>query len=453
MTERTRISGLPAVSSSARLHELIRSGATCTAPLVTTTDRTIEYYPNIISKQDIKMVDTVTLDYKKLIAQGHIINNPMSLTKVTISEPHPTILFGFDIETKYTCPNGRGGYTSEWIKTYSKRHTGQLSWQAALSGSGLTQYLDPIAVSEDKITSSKNKAVTAAWANIDHSELLGAVCAKEAGKTLETVRSTLGKALRIIRAARKKSWRLLRKEFTPSNLADSYMEARYGLRPLYYDIAGAFSAYGISKVKSHIKDRFTFRGKDNFSDVISDTTVFNKSNAPGYGSFPLSCTRTSRIDVENRAGVLTRLDLLTYRNILGFSNVAESLWEIVPFSFIVDWFANVGQTISAWAPNPGSQVLASWCTTVINSSQSCQLQALGITNTSPDSQSSRMTNEEHYVFMNHNKSTYSKVRAINPGRVIMPELNIRLSPAKLLDLALIVMSLRKEANMCKRVRL
>lgn len=36
-------------------------------------------------------------------------------------------------------------------------------------------------------------------------------------------------------------------------------------------------------------------------------------------------------------------------NALGFLNPATIAWELIPFSFIVDWFANVQQCLSAWS--------------------------------------------------------------------------------------------------------
>jgi hypothetical protein len=38
------------------------------------------------------------------------------------------------------------------------------------------------------------------------------------------------------------------------------------------------------------------------------------------------------------------------------------MWELTPFSFIIDWFLNVGTTIAAWTPNAGVTQLASWVT-------------------------------------------------------------------------------------------
>lgn len=35
-------------------------------------------------------------------------------------------------------------------------------------------------------------------------------------------------------------------------------------------------------------------------------------------------------------------------NAMGLVNPASIVWELIPFSFIVDWFANVGQCLAAW---------------------------------------------------------------------------------------------------------
>jgi hypothetical protein len=47
---------------------------------------------------------------------------------------------------------------------------------------------------------------------------------------------------------------------------------------------------------------------------------------------------------------------------LGFINPASVLWEAVPFSFVVDWFANVGQVIASYSDFAGKSVSDAYTT-------------------------------------------------------------------------------------------
>jgi hypothetical protein len=47
-------------------------------------------------------------------------------------------------------------------------------------------------------------------------------------------------------------------------------------------------------------------------------------------------------------------------NQTGVFNAATLIWEIIPFSFVVDWFANIGGLINALNPNPSYKTLGSW---------------------------------------------------------------------------------------------
>jgi len=49
-------------------------------------------------------------------------------------------------------------------------------------------------------------------------------------------------------------------------------------------------------------------------------------------------------------------------NQMGFVNPLSVAWEAVPFSFVVDWFANVGQCLSAMTDFAGFSVTRSWTT-------------------------------------------------------------------------------------------
>jgi hypothetical protein len=46
-------------------------------------------------------------------------------------------------------------------------------------------------------------------------------------------------------------------------------------------------------------------------------------------------------------------------------DIPVTVWELVPWSFVVDWFVNVGDWIQAVTPNPSVTVKGSWTTTIV----------------------------------------------------------------------------------------
>jgi hypothetical protein len=49
---------------------------------------------------------------------------------------------------------------------------------------------------------------------------------------------------------------------------------------------------------------------------------------------------------------------------LRLSDVPSALWELVPWSFVVDRFVSVGKWLDAITPKPNVRILGTWTTTV-----------------------------------------------------------------------------------------
>jgi hypothetical protein len=155
-------------------------------------------------------------------------------------------------------------------------------------------------------------------------------------------------------------------------------------------------------------------------------------SVPDQGIF-YECTedvnRKIEYEVSARAGVLcdVTIDELT---IFGVDQLAESLWELIPFSFIVDWFANVGDTIAALTPDAGVKQRASWVTvreniTALNSSGQIRNNA-----TWPTSTVSCGAFEWGY-------KEQVLERFVDPSVSTWPQSKLRLDGFKLLDLGII----------------
>lgn len=117
----------------------------------------------------------------------------------------------------------------------------------------------------------------------------------------------------------------------PSEL---WLEYWMGWAPLMGDIGNAIEVltrpYPSEKFSagiSYTKQRREKGGDPSFSNYSLDLRL--KGRLAAYGKFRVT---------NHNAGLADQL---------GFSNPVLTAWQVVPFSFIVDWFANVGQVLGA----------------------------------------------------------------------------------------------------------
>jgi hypothetical protein len=143
-------------------------------------------------------------------------------------------------------------------------------------------------------------------------------------------------------------------EIRPKELAQRYMELRYAIRPLIYDVNGIIA---VLEKDTRLYDRFTGRGSASATastgDLIEGHSIEWNATA--------DTERSATYYVSARAGVLYHVNVNQLR-LLGVDQLLETAWELIPFSFIVDWFVGVGQAIAAATPTIGATQLASWVT-------------------------------------------------------------------------------------------
>lgn len=281
------------------------------------------------------MEDVVTLEFERKKNEGKIINSPMEKTSTLWHHEYGALNSGYA---------GLTGIPDSWKETsFDIEATYYLPWTLVPTAA---------AIDEENLI---DIAVAQAHANRSQAEFQALVTAAEARKTVDSVGSILGRIFRILKQIKRLEYRKLKKEIKLDELQDRYLEARYAIRPLIYDFEQAATAWN-----SQLPQRQTSRG------FASDTSVKEDS-----GSYIAHSSRTEYYEASQsivtkvRAGVLDELHLDTldeHLSVWGMDSFAESAWELVPFSFIVDWFFNVGDTIAAWTPKRGLTKLASWYT-------------------------------------------------------------------------------------------
>lgn len=420
--------------------------------LYATFDRT-----HVTHLSSCQMYDYVTSDFLKQRSAGVVVNNPM------ISCNHES---SYSATTFYMkCLEGSivNDYTGRFPQTGKEGEEG-----GVLPIPNLTTEWNRF----DSWQSYQDRAVTSSWANVDESEMAALASLGELPETLAWLTSilqrgvntvsylkrkknlaanerTLSKAAKKERARREslaKARKAQREEDlrkagkspapNPSTWdrvkdvgSDSWLEWRYAMRPLIFEAESALKALKTIVDKGLRK---TARGFDS----TSSTTTSEYTNT---GMMEVKVTRTVEKRYNCRAGVLYNIsaDINNLLAVWGFDQPLEAVYELTRFSFILDWFFNVGNVISSWSIAAGLTPLTSWFTEELFERTRDYVAVIRPT------WSLGTVTEFTYVPGHFTSVVLTKRRVVNPPRTFIPKFKLKLDTSKLLDLATIGRSLLK----------
>jgi hypothetical protein len=269
--------------------------------------------------------------------------------------------------------------------------------------SQLSSYLlDPLDACDSLFSSAHAGIQKAEW------ELLTTLA--EANKTLAYVTGRMKDAAGIIKSARKGDFSFLKKKPDVSDARDLWLEARYAIRPIVYDVANAMQAFNKDK-------RLSPFIRSSRRDSLESTENIQFSYTSGDIDYVLEGTAT--IVHELRAGVYATLEHnLPNVKLLGLLNLASTAWELVPWSFVVNWFVNTSTIISSLNPNPVYAVNKGYCsvntTIVFNGTLTASVGG-----------------ETKVTSISKTLSQYKRVLRTNPSLI---SIDVNLTVPKLLDL-------------------
>ncbi|DAD49880.1 TPA_asm: maturation protein [ssRNA phage ESE006] len=197
-----------------------------------------------------------------------------------------------------------------------------------------------------------------------------AVAYAERTATANLVKDTAGKLLRGARALKKGNfseaarhlglprsglrkdhkgkWR--RTNFTRDAFSQKWLEFSYGWVPLYNDMYGSLVAADKALAK-----------KPSRLIPVSKQTHYNEtittSGSASEGPYPIEVQLIEKVHVKQvmKIACNVRIDnpvLATVQSV-GLTNPALVAWELVPFSFVVDWVVPIGSWLTAIAPLVG----------------------------------------------------------------------------------------------------
>lgn len=210
------------------------------------------------------------------------------------------------------------------------------------------------------ITEAQRKFV--AKANATQRSLAGGVVLGELGETLRGIlhparalREALPKYLeRVEKRARKARMRHGRRisvavasvrESVQGAVSGTWLEWSFGAQPLVNDVEGGAKALAALNVNggSHVQ-RIATQSETN--EVTSSDGSYGFS---GWGQFDYVRTQSTDLSVSYYGGVTIPMPQTNVSRLLGvtLADMPVTMWELVPFSFLADYFVNVGSILDS----------------------------------------------------------------------------------------------------------
>jgi hypothetical protein len=370
------------------------------------------------------MQDVNNPNFKKDSSEGKIINQPMIKEKYDFICSPTVIAVDYD-QDGYPKPTWHSG--ASFVDPLPTSYPFLLKTYPA---EDVDNYLKDF-------ESERNVAIAAAYANVDESEMLALASLAELPETIQFLMKVLQKFIGICKkftkkkvtlAATRLATKMSLKEYAKAR-ADIWMEMRYAVRPLIYDTIQVVAALNVKGKPPRHTARGFHRVEDSGThdfDAWGDTSVLK-----------LNVHSVWRRESNYRAGVLYEIDVEGFGilNVLGIDKPLASIYDLTMFSFVIDWFLNIGDLIAALEPSSNLSPLSSWIveehkfTTVKTHSEFDRVDR--VVNTS--------TSDYDYGGSSH---THIITRRIpNPVMHVYPSVNINLDWLKIVDLSILARSI------------
>lgn len=375
--------------------------------------------------------DVVTPQFKKRCGNGEIINNPYHY-RMFSARPVPLFIFGAGY---YPGSNvlEKHEYVFDPTEFLGLLRNADQTWAS------VDEWID------EHFSKWSDIAVDKAWSRVDVSKLQALASLGEAPETVKWLADILKRFVKLLRLILSPAYRnkeiakLLKKGFNPGDvLSNIWLEWRYAVRPLIFEAQSALEALNTSLDKTL---RYTARAKLEHVGQDSKNIIWNNLVHGEVITFSYSQTVTC----ASSAGVLYNInsDVDEWLAVLGLDSPISSAYELIPFSFIADWFWNIGDVVAAFESRASVLPKASWCTQTIRVDTTYTPISVSSAHWGYNQVAPLITNEGSLV---STVSEFFKRRVVNPPRALMPHVNIRLNVGKITDLIAIGRGLLSRKN-------
>ena len=385
-------------------------GATEEITYVTKSTGSIQIVNNVLQAestmaQPVKfMDDNITPDFTARIKSGEVIMNDMSSLKHEyLSMPK------IGIETFID----KGSYT--------------ISRQYAIEALTAFRYMHlpeiPLIATED-LDYYSDITLSRLYGQISRAPAQMLVTAGEFNKSCATLNRVIRIAIELFKKA--SNYRKLAKTgvITAAQAADAYLEVRYGLRPIMYEIKGIIEGIQQFGTKKSLKIQ-----------VHTEIPDITSENVMSYGSYtPFSGHIIDYKQVESVEGYMTAGAILRFKqsefglvDIFGLDEILEAAVELYPLSFIANWFFNLTDWLRTWTPKVDVNVAGTYLSLhqegmrvlTVENFRKTELPSPSLTDTVDQGTRVRTTSTTRYA---------------NPTIPKLPRLRINLDRLKVLDL-------------------
>lgn len=155
-----------------------------------------------------------------------------------------------------------------------------------------------------------------------------------------------------IRSAKKRTKRMNRRQAIKA-ISDGYLEFKFGVQPLLEDTKGAYAA--IRQVAAAGDERYAYIRSFGAASLSDQTYGGTTKLSFGDGGNPVGYMRSISLTREYRA-IMRGVVLLSNASAnkadasleafgLTLGDAVPAAWELVPYSFLVDYFTNVGDLL------------------------------------------------------------------------------------------------------------
>jgi len=163
---------------------------------------------------------------------------------------------------------------------------------------------------------------------------------------LQGLRNQIDDYLKSVKQAKKnhpKNWK--------KNLSGLWLEGAFGWKPLIADIQGAYKAYkGLANSnKVELVHAFGQEGRDLPSQSFPRTGTFLSPYSIAYISGSVVATELQQVRFKGCVHRQVAAPLVEGLESFGFepSEFFPTVWELLPWSFLIDYFSNIGDIITA----------------------------------------------------------------------------------------------------------
>lgn len=382
------------------------------------------------------MADTSTPGFYRRRIRGDIINNPMIHSKFT-KHWDPVVL------NTHAFKEHRDPTYFSHQRTY--KSSGTYPWSKVVLAHH-EPYVDTI-----DVENLKRLSASKCYAKLVASSAQLWVSLAEADKSISTIKSVLYKVSKLLRHVKNKNIAITNALYYAKRpreirkltreLSDLWLEFRFGVRPLVYDVVNIIEAIQ----KSPASKRRTFVANEGDTTQKMDTST--KDQTFGYCYTTTEYNTTALCSVNVKTYILAEAQIELGGLEFGLAQILGTAWELIPLSFVIDWFWNVGQVLLSWEPIQQFRVLGSG--QVISTTEtlygeikirpSRYLSGLGCTCTASGGGNTVQT------------SVHTE-RNPDVSKPVVPAIKIRLNKAKLVDLLALVRSLGSDITFGKGLR-